>query len=499
MRRIALVLIGLALGVLLLPGQSWAVCPEDPNDNGVCDTLYVEVYPPDRYQVSFPAQVRFPMRVTNDIPNPVIDSITGMIIQLGFSSSNPVANAQVEAVYNNTNLYPFQDLEYSIFRHLPSMQFPTERNWMMDLSEQGIGVEWDTRILYLGYDGKILCSLVAGGTQDQRFCGGSRVLVATFTFTLEDTTTICIDTTVFPTGRHAFARSDAVTYIPRDNMPYCQLVTRPGLPPLLLCPPDQQHSADGHTSGLNFSGEDPDGIIVDASSDFVGQGVENVGLVNLAGLGTASVTGEVEYDVTDHCRSGGTVTITVSDDVGWTEECEFDVVLSNSPPEFSLFDTWRAIAGYTMVLQVSADDPDDDPVAIELEGFWYEPDSLRSPINPPSFDGGNPALFTWGPDESETGNWICSFTAVDACGAVDTHLLTIQVGMPFCGDCTGDGDINVGDVVCLINYLYRQGTPPEPLCRGDASGNGSIDVGDVVLLINYLFKGSFGPSFDCCP
>jgi hypothetical protein len=197
-------------------------CPDqDPNDNGDCDSLLLEAYSPDRYQVSFPAHVRFPMRVTNDIPNPAIDSIAGMVMILGYTSSNPGANARVEVTYNNINTYPLSDLNNSIFRHLPSMQFPQERNWMMDLSEQGMGLDWDTRILFLDYAGKIMCSLVPTGTQDQRFCGGSRVLVATLTFTLEDSTTICIDTTWEPTGRPSFSRADAVTYLPRDNMPYC--------------------------------------------------------------------------------------------------------------------------------------------------------------------------------------------------------------------------------------------------------------------------------------
>jgi hypothetical protein len=205
-----------------LAGFAWSQCPEQPNDNGVCDTLYLEVYPPDQSQVLFPAQVRFPLRVTNDIPNPAIDSIAGMLLLLGYSSSNPAANARVDAAFNNTNTYPFSDLNNSIFRHLPSMQFPTERNWMMDLSEQGIGLDWDTRILYSGYEGKVVCSLVPTGTADQRFCGGSRVLLATVTFTLEDSTTICIDTTFIPPGvRHGFSRSDAGYYVPRDNMPYC--------------------------------------------------------------------------------------------------------------------------------------------------------------------------------------------------------------------------------------------------------------------------------------
>ncbi|MGB2989865.1 MAG: hypothetical protein WBC98_07895, partial [Candidatus Zixiibacteriota bacterium] len=230
------------------------------------------------------------------------------------------------------------------------------------------------------------------------------------------------------------------------------------------------------------------------------QGVENLTLVNLAGLGTASVTGEVEYDVTDHCQGGGTVSVTVRDDVGWKEECEFDVVLSNSSPEFSLFDTWRALAGYTMGLKVSATDPDGDEVTgIELDGFWYEPDSLQPPTNPPSFDGGNPGFFTWAPDESETGNWICSFTAADACGAVSTHQLSIQVGMPYCGDCTGEGELNLADVIYLLSDLFKGGPPPDPVCRGDANCSGYRDVGDVVVLINYLFKYGQAPCFECCP
>jgi hypothetical protein len=278
------------------------------------------------------------------------------------------------------------------------------------------------------------------------------------------------------------------------------LVTRTGLPPTLSCPPDQQHSSDGHSSGLSFSGEDSDGIIVEVSSDFAGEGVENVTLVNLAGLGSASVTGEVEYDVSDHCQGGGTVTVAIRDDVGWKEECEFDVVLSNSPPEFSLFHAWRALVGYTMGLRVSATDPDGDAVTeIELDGFWYEPDSLQPPVNPPTFDGGNPGLFSWAPTETETGTWVASFSATDPCGAVEKHRLSIEVGQLYCGDCNSDGEVDLADVVYLIADLFKGGPPPDPTCRGDGNCSGYRDVGDVVVLLNYLFKYGQAPCFECCP
>lgn len=206
-------------------GVAWTCEGGDPRDNGICDTAYVEVYPWDQYQVSFPAHVRFTIHVTNDIPDPNIDSIAGMQeFPLCFTSSNSASNARIEGAYNNTNLYPSPDLNNSIFRHLPSMQFPQDRNWMMDLSEQGTGVDWDTRELVLSGGTTFWLALVSSGRKDQRFPGGSRVLTATGTFTLDDTTTICIEGCYWPPGGFGvirFARSDAVSYMPRQNLPYC--------------------------------------------------------------------------------------------------------------------------------------------------------------------------------------------------------------------------------------------------------------------------------------
>jgi len=63
------------------------------------------------------------------------------------------------------------------------------------------------------------------------------------------------------------------------------------------------------------------------------------------------------------------------------------------------------------------------------------------------------------------------------------------------GDANGDNKISVGDVVYLINYLFKGGPPPNPWIKGDANGDGKVTVADVVYLINYLFKG--GPPPHC--
>ena len=61
------------------------------------------------------------------------------------------------------------------------------------------------------------------------------------------------------------------------------------------------------------------------------------------------------------------------------------------------------------------------------------------------------------------------------------------------GDVNGNDLIDIGDVVYLINYLYRGGSRPIPLESGDCNCDGSSDVGDVVYLINYLFKQGLPP------
>jgi hypothetical protein len=206
-----------------LTGFTRAQCPEDPGDNGVCDTLRVEIYPKDQVHLpGSPLFVRFPLYVAHDVPDPSIDSISAFVILLYFTHSNTAKYCSLSGYWNNTNVYPFPDLDRSIFRHYIEWGDTLIHNWMMDLSQQLIGLEWDTRILDLG-DGtrNFLLALFPTGAPDRRFEEGSGALLATMTFKLEDTTTICVDSCAPMGMRLSFSRADAVTYIPRHNMEYC--------------------------------------------------------------------------------------------------------------------------------------------------------------------------------------------------------------------------------------------------------------------------------------
>ena len=88
------------MGLLLL---TWSVpltaqCPEAPLDPGICDTLYVEVYPPDTLFSGFARATIF---VTHDVPDPHSDSLGYFTLPLCFTRTNPAKFCSVGWHWNN--------------------------------------------------------------------------------------------------------------------------------------------------------------------------------------------------------------------------------------------------------------------------------------------------------------------------------------------------------------------------------------------------------------
>ncbi len=63
----------------------------------------------------------------------------------------------------------------------------------------------------------------------------------------------------------------------------------------------------------------------------------------------------------------------------------------------------------------------------------------------------------------------------------------------LCGDVNAIGEVDIGDIVYLVNYLYTGTAPPDPLETGDVNNDCEVDVGDVTYLLNYLFVHTSPP------
>jgi len=65
------------------------------------------------------------------------------------------------------------------------------------------------------------------------------------------------------------------------------------------------------------------------------------------------------------------------------------------------------------------------------------------------------------------------------------------------GDANGDSTVDVLDVVHLINHLFVDGPPPNPMAPADVNRDCMVDAADVVYLINYLFIDGPAPQRGC--
>lgn len=179
-------------------GPVWSQCPEDPNDRGICDTMYVEPWPEDiAMQGSPPYFVRVPIYVTCDVLND-LDSIKGFVIPLCYTTDTPSAYCSLSGYWNTISmLWLAPDFNRSIFRHMEGTT-DTSRNRMAEMAEDFSGREWDTVVLNLDGTSHFWLNMVPFGTADQSWWEGSKVLLATMTFKVEEHMVICMDTCLWP-------------------------------------------------------------------------------------------------------------------------------------------------------------------------------------------------------------------------------------------------------------------------------------------------------------
>jgi len=102
------------------------------------------------------------------------------------------------------------------------------------------------------------------------------------------------------------------------------------------------------------------------------------------------------------------------------------------------------------------------------------------------------------PDSSD---YFWRVNATDDCGTGDWaesefRLAVCPIGVT--GDVNVDGVVTSADIIALIDFVFKSGSPPLPVVEaGDVDCDGAVDSGDIIYLVNYVFKGGTPPCDAC--
>jgi hypothetical protein len=77
--------------------------------------------------------------------------------------------------------------------------------------------------------------------------------------------------------------------------------------------------------------------------------------------------------------------------------------------------------------------------------------------------------------------------------------ITVPVAGPArpAGDVTNDSVVTSSDIIFVVEYVFKSGPEPDPMCYGDVNLSGVVTAADIVYLVSYVFK-SGPPPLDGC-
>jgi hypothetical protein len=151
--------------------------------------------------------------------------------------------------------------------------------------------------------------------------------------------------------------------------------------------------------------------------------------------------------------------------------------------------TWPRGAGNTKINQIWIISPKVQP---------QPPPGTPGPPPMKYQDSEDQYRIAWMPDTTQTPyhRWYTlEVTVTDSLGHVGRDMFHFELDDYVCGDANSDGMTNLGDLIYDLNYLFKNGEPPDRFESGDANCDDLIDMSDAIFLINYLFKD--GPYPGC--
>jgi hypothetical protein len=133
-------------------------------------------------------------------------------------------------------------------------------------------------------------------------------------------------------------------------------------------------------------------------------------------------------------------------------------------------------------------DPDNDPLYYMFDWGDSQQSDWLGPFAP-------------GDDGSDTHPWAMYGTyevkarVKDTAGAETAWSPVATIALAKPGNANGDTQVNIGDAVFIITYVFRDGPPPPYPNAADANCDNRVNVGDAVYIISYVFRE--GPAPGC--
>jgi hypothetical protein len=85
----------------------------------------------------------------------------------------------------------------------------------------------------------------------------------------------------------------------------------------------------------------------------------------------------------------------------------------------------------------------------------------------------------------------------DACDNCDRYATPGNVAVNT-GDVNADASLTSGDIIALVNYVFKSGAAPLPIAEaGDVNCDGNVNSADIIYLVNYVFKSAAAPCDVC--
>jgi hypothetical protein len=145
----------------------------------------------------------------------------------------------------------------------------------------------------------------------------------------------------------------------------------------------------------------------------------------------------------------------------------------------------KVVAGETVRLEFSANDPDGDPIYY----FAQEVDAMDIPPDSEMIDHRDgTATFQWATTDETVGAWRLRVGAFDEGGGQDFHDVEITIATPCAGDCNRDGNVTVDEVVTAINVAL--GLDSLTACTAaDEDTNDGVTVDELVSAVDSSIHG----------